>query len=388
MRLRPRACILSVVRPARDVRTFHREARSLARAGWDVTVIGRDRGPAATVDGVRIVPLPATRGAGRVVAQARTLRLALATHADVLHVTDVELLPAALVLRRAGRTVIYDCIEDYPAYMELKAWIPARLRPLARRSVAAVERVVAPRLDAVLTADDGTAARLRVWGANVAVVHNFPGRDEFRPSPPGTPRPIDVVYHGSLPAYHLAAMAEIARGLAARVPGARWRIVGEPDSDVARRTFAAALARAGLSERVRLSGRVPFPAVKDLLASARTGVVPLPDVAKFRVNVPMKLFEYLAAGVPAVASDLPGTRELLAGSDAAILVPPGDHQAFADALADLLRDPARAAALARRGRAAVEERFHWEREERTLLRVYAGLPCRAGVRRVAEEMVA
>src|SRR5437016_2918841 len=96
---RPRVCVLSVVRPARDVRTFHREARSLVRAGWDVTVIGRDGGPTTTVDGVRIVPLPAARGAGRVVAQARALRLALATHADVHHVTDVELLPAALLLR-------------------------------------------------------------------------------------------------------------------------------------------------------------------------------------------------------------------------------------------------------------------------------------------------
>jgi len=139
---------------------------------------------------------------------------------------------------------------------------------------------------------------------------------------------------------------------------------------------------------VLLHPRVPFPHVKTILRGARTGIVPLPDVAKFRANVPMKLFEYLAAGVPAVASDLPGTRALLDGSDAAVLVPPGDHAAFADALAGLLRDPARAAALAHRGRAAVEDRFHWEREERTLLGVYAALPCRAAVRRVAEEMVA
>src|SRR6185369_2216761 len=213
--------------------------------------------------------LAAARGAARVVAQTRALRLALATRADVHHVTDVELLPAALLLRRTGRTVIYDCIEDYPAYMELKAWIPAGLRPLARRAVAAIERLVAPRLDAVLAADDGTAARLRAWGANVAVVHNFPARDEFRPPAPGTPRPIDVVYHGSLPAYHLTAMAEIARALAAHVPGARWRIVGEPDSAAAGRAFATMIARAGLTERVCLSPRVPFPEVKGILAGAR-----------------------------------------------------------------------------------------------------------------------
>ncbi|HJQ82904.1 MAG TPA: glycosyltransferase, partial [Candidatus Binatia bacterium] len=133
--MRPRACIVSVVRPARDVRTFHREARSLAANGWEVTVIGRDDGAPATVDGVRIVPLPPAPGARRLVQQLRALRLALATRADVVQVTDVELLPAALALKRAGRTVVYDCIEDYPAYMELKQWLPPRLRRPARLAV-------------------------------------------------------------------------------------------------------------------------------------------------------------------------------------------------------------------------------------------------------------
>src|SRR5437867_1003928 len=116
---RPHACIVSAVRPARDVRTFHREARSLARAGWKVTTIGRDAGAPAVLDGVEILPLPPASGARRAVQQLRVLRLALGTRADVYQVADVELLPAALLLRRLGRTVIYDCIEDYPAYMEL-----------------------------------------------------------------------------------------------------------------------------------------------------------------------------------------------------------------------------------------------------------------------------
>src|SRR5438876_837361 len=107
--------------------------------------------------------------------------------------------------------------------------------------------------------------------------------------------------------------------------------------------------------------------------SPGTGVVPLPDVRKFRTNVPMKLSEYLAAGVPAVASDLPPSRALLGGADAVALVPAGDHVAFADTLAGLLADPAEAARRARRGRELVAERFHWEREEQSLLAVYSDL---------------
>ena len=81
---RPHACIVSAVRPARDVRTFHREARSLVRAGWSVTVIGRDAGPPAILDDIQILPLPAADGAGRALQQLRALRLALATLKDVV----------------------------------------------------------------------------------------------------------------------------------------------------------------------------------------------------------------------------------------------------------------------------------------------------------------
>jgi hypothetical protein len=155
------ACIVSVVRPALDVRTYHKEARSLAAAGWDVTVIGRDPGPPRVVDGIRILPLRTAHGAGRALAQVRALRLALGTRADVYHVADLELLPAALLLKRTRRPIVYDCIEDYPAYMHLKPWLPPRARPVAAAAVARLERFVTARLDAVLTADEGTAERLR-----------------------------------------------------------------------------------------------------------------------------------------------------------------------------------------------------------------------------------
>ena len=384
----PAACFVSIVRPARDMRTFHKEARSLAAAGWRVSVVGPDPEPARRRDGIDVLPRPRARGAARPLVQLRALRRALATRADVYQVTDVELLPAAFLLKRLGRTVVYDCIEDYPAYMRQKAWIPARLRPWAALAVERIERLVTPRLDAAITADEGTAARLAGYGASVTVVHNFPRRDEFAPAPADAPRPYDVVYHGSLPAHQLEALTGIASSLARRLPTARWTIVGEPDGRGGRAEFAAALARAGLDERVELRARIPFPEVPGLLAGARTGVVPLPDLPKFRTNVPMKLFEYMAAGVPAVASDLPPARRLLGGTGAAMLVPPGDHAAFAAALGDLLRHPGWAAELARRGREAVRDRFHWEGEEERLVRLYARLLCGPGLRSAMEQTLA
>jgi glycosyltransferase involved in cell wall biosynthesis len=384
MTRRPKVCMVGVVRPAGDVRTLHRQAASLAAAGWEVTVIGREAGPVRGADGVRLVTLPSPRGVGRLWRQATALRLALATRADVYQVTDMELLPAALLLKRLGRSVVYDCREDYAAYMLIKAWLPPRLRPLAAGAVARLERFVAPRLDAVTTADEGTAARLRASGARVSVLFNFPRRDHFTPAPSGTAKPHDVLYHGSLPPYHLVELAGIARALARRRPATRWTIVGQPDSAAAGTGFGEALAAAGLSDRVTRLARIGFAEVPALLHAARTGVVPLPDVPKFRRNIAVKLFEYLAAGVPPVASDLPPVRALLGDANGAVLVPPGDHDAFAAALADLLDHPAHAAEMARRGRAAVVERFHWEAQEPRLLGLYAGLLCGPGLGAVSE----
>jgi glycosyltransferase involved in cell wall biosynthesis len=376
MTSRPRACLVGIVRPALDVRSFHRHARGLAAAGWDVTVVGRDPGGPRIEDGIRIVPLPPAHGLGRAFLQGRALRAALATRADVYQVTDVELLPAARLLAATGRPVVWDAIEDYPAYMELKAWIPRPLRRPAAAAVAGVERLVVPHLAAVLAADAGTAARLRRLHDRVVLLHNFPRRDEFAPAPPGAPRPDPVLYHGSLPPYHLDALAAIAAALIRRVPDARLTLVGRPDSTAAGRRFAEALRAAGIADRVHLRPRVPFTAVPALVGGARTGVVPLPDVAKFRTNVPMKLFEFMAAGVPAVTSDLPPARRLVGDDGGVLLVPAGDAAAFADALAGCLRDPARAARLGRRGRELVVERCHWEGEEPRLVALYDGL--RAG----------
>jgi glycosyltransferase involved in cell wall biosynthesis len=384
MTRRPRVCMVGIVRPAGDVRTLYRQAGSLARAGWDVTVIGREAGPVPAADGVRLVTFPAPRGVGRALRQATALRLALAADADVYQVTDMELLPVALVLKRLGRAVVYDCREDYAAYMLIKAWLPPRVRPLAAAAVSGLERFVCPRLDAVTTADEGTAVRLRATGAQVTVLFNFPRRDHFTPAPPGTPKPHDVVYHGSLPPYHLVELAGIATALARRRPGTRWTIVGRPDSAAAHDTFQATLESAGIAGDVRRTPPIRFTEVPAFLHAARTGVVPLPDVPKFRRNIAVKLFEYLGAGVPPVASDLPPVRALLGDGGGAVLVPPGDHAAFAAALADLLDRPEHAAAVARRGRELVLERFHWEAQEPKLLRLYADLLCGPGLGAVTE----
>jgi len=124
--------ILSSVHIALDNRVFYREARSLERAGYDVTLIAvhpRDE----VKDGVRIIGLPRVRRWLRPLLWLRLLRLALRTHADVYHFHDPELLLVTPCLRLlTGKPTIYDIHEVYADFIRVKDYMPAWLRyPIA-----------------------------------------------------------------------------------------------------------------------------------------------------------------------------------------------------------------------------------------------------------------
>ena len=96
---------------------------------------------------------------------------------------------------------------------------------------------------------------------------------------------------------------------------------------------------------------------------------------------PLKVFEYMAAGKPILASDIPALREILRDGETALLLPPGEPEAWAAAARALLRDPGRAAALGARARAAFLAEYTWDARA---ARILAHLPPQApGLARAA-----
>ena len=139
-----------------------------------------------------------------------------------------------------------------------------------------------------------------------------------------------VVYAGHL--YEYNGVDVLIEALT-RLPHARLRVVGGHPRDRADRARLAALVRdRGLTERVAFTGPAAPLEVPDRLRDAHALVAPLLDVPYTRYASPLKLFQYMAAGRPIVASDLPCHREVLRDGATARLFTPGDPEALSAAL--------------------------------------------------------
>ncbi|MCR9156184.1 MAG: glycosyltransferase [Rhodobacteraceae bacterium] len=164
-----------------------------------------------------------------------------------------------------------------------------------------------------------------------------------------------VGFTGSLKMWHgVDTLMSAFRAFQDNVPRAHLLICGDGPK---RGWIDGFVAGAGLEESVTMAGWVNHADLPGLIARMDVATAPYP-ASEDHYFSPLKLYEYLAMGRPVLASNIGQTAELLTGSEAAILLPPGDAMALADALQTLSDDPAR---LARMSASATAEgtRHDW-----------------------------
>lgn len=356
---------LATAHAATDPRIAEKECRTLAEAGHDVAfVVPHDLDE--TVNDVRVLAVPRPRdGRDRLLRTTRAVvRRAIAearSPATVFHVHEAELLPFVLPLAARGRRVVYDAHEDTPRQTFHQAWVPGPLRRPVGAGYAALE-ALAGRLCVGVVAATPTIAD-RYPAAKTSLVRNFPILDATPAGPLAAREPL-VAYVGAVTVARGAE--EMVRAAALLPDVARLALAGTP--------FPAALpgrlAALPGADRTDLLGPLARPDVAALLARARVGLVVLHRTPQYVDAYPTKLFEYMAAGLPVVASDVPLWRSVVEGAGCGLLVDPLDPAAIAAACTRLLADPALAERMGEAGRAAAHERFSWRGEGERLVAFY------------------
>jgi glycosyltransferase involved in cell wall biosynthesis len=357
-----------------------REASALAEAGHEVTVAhlpppaadpapgGLPFGlaPATLRRGRERMPRPVRLGAEA----SRLARRAAAARPEVIHAHDAAmLLPGLLAARRCGARLVYDS-------HELATGVPYRggAWPAV---VATAERLGAPRADATITVSTGIAARLSEryrLRAEPVVVRNLPDL----PPPGAAPAPDlrRVLGIGDAPLIVHQGAATPGRGCETLLdamtllPEAHLLLLGAAGPH-AENLIGSAAAR-GLAPRTHLLAPVAPEALLSHTAQADVGVSLLEDSCEnHRLALPNKLFEYLAAGLPVVVSDLPEAARLVRERGVGWCAAPGDPASVAATLRTALARRGDEALRDRLGRAAAE--LSWQREKQRLLAVYEDL---------------
>jgi glycosyltransferase involved in cell wall biosynthesis len=289
----------------------------------------------------------------------------------VYHFHDPELIPLGLLLMARGKTVVYDIHEDAPADILHKDYIPRCLRRPLTWSVRKLEDAACRRFSGLIAATPTIAQRFQSINPNTVVVHNFPMLDEIAPTGalPWNERLPAVTYIGSIS--ERRGIREILQALAL-LPSANptQMMLAGPFSPEELRTELMRLPGWARVKYLRVLDR---PSVANLLSRVRLGLLVLRPEPNFCNAMPIKLFEYMAAGIPVIASDFPLWRQIIGEAGCGLLVDPRDPQAIARAMEYLLSHDAEAEAMGRRGRQAASELYNWNSEERVLLKFYSEL---------------
>lgn len=347
-----RVCVCTVVHHPEDARILHRQIRALLDAGHEITYIAPFRACNVT-PWAEVTPVDVPRATGRKrLAALRAARKLLARHApyaDLVLLHDPELLlavPRSLRRKATQDKVIWDVHEDTAGALVTKGWVPKPLRPIARPLVRLMENRAEKRYH-LLLAEEGYRGRFR---KEHPIVPNTTYVADTPPDPPGDRR---IVYVGHISAARGALdMVEAAKVL--HPIGIELELIGSADMDI--RPLLRDAQREGI---LRWYGFVPNDRALRIAEGALAGLALLHDEPNYRHSMPTKLVEYMAHGIPVIATPNPPAADLVASAGCGLMVPFQDPAAVAEAVRKLHDDPELRADLAKRGYEAARARFHW-----------------------------
>jgi glycosyltransferase involved in cell wall biosynthesis len=365
-----------------DARVW-KEVRSLTRAGYSVRLIGcgyeLPRPRRSSVDGVDVleISLGSRSGAVSLVQRARILlRLWLEiirTRAHVYHAHNIHVGPAAWVASRArGRKLVYDAHELYG-----DSAAADRLSRVSARVAGRVERFMVRRSDLVITTNASRAEHLRQRHGrqSIVVLANVPERrDHVVPLDPGYPRDKPVIlYQGGIYARTRAFRQTIAA--LTMLDEVEFVILGfgREDDLALIRLWAA---EEGVERRVHLLPPRPFDELVRTAAAATVGIVPILTIdSDTWTGDTNKLFEYLMAGLPVAASDIPEIRRVLAVGDppAGELFDAASPASIAAAVTRILENSDMYLERRKVARALALSEHNWNAQESRLLEGYSSL---------------
>ena len=372
--MKKRICHISTVHRGVEIRIIRKEVASMAEAGYDahaVIAAPPEEVAAAARLGVTIHPLKERKGRiARMTAKMyEAWNTARKLKAEIYHFHDPELIPLGLFMKLCGHRIVMDVHEDLANQVLNKHWIPQPIRKLVGRIARGCERIGARFFDGVVTASPTQATFFQdvARPGRLYTLHNYPllAELELDPDKDNTPAPrpsTHVVYAGGLS--RIRGIIEDVE--AVEKANVKLIMAGEFKSDADK---AEITAMPGWKQ-VEYLGWVERDGIRNALERSFAGLCTLYLTPNHLTAEPIKLFEYMAAGIPTICSPIPNWTAYLEKHDAGVIVDPKDVDAVAKAIIDLRDNPERARQMGINGQKAVIEHYNWGTQAARMREMY------------------
>ena len=359
-----KVCHVTSAHEKESVRIFHKECVSLAKAGYDVTLV--QQGESYDKSGVHIVGFGAV-ASNRIKRMLLTSRAAykkaVEVNADIYHLHDPELLPYALKLKRRGKQVVFDSHEHTAEAILEKEWLPATIRKAVYSLYDRYQKGICRKIDGIISVTPNIIRYFMECNPNTCQVANYP----ILKTEPQAPREKNkrVVFAGGISRqwnHHTIIQALEAN------PDCRYCLCGPSGK------YLDTLKQLHAWSQVDYMGKIPHAQVADELAQSSIGMALLsPGRNTDWQNGTIgntKIFEEMMAGLPVICTDFVLWKEFVDRYQCGICVDPTNVDEIASAIRYLLDHPEEAKQMGENGRRAVKEEFNWGVEEKKLFALY------------------
>lgn len=358
---------LTSVHPRHDVRVFWKECRTIAAAGYSVTLVVADGKGNELKDGVQIVDAGAHTG-GRLSRMLNSTRRVFAKglelNADLYHLHDPELLPIAMKLKAKGKRVIFDSHEDFPADIMSKPYLGRMARLVISKLFALYEKRSCRKLNHIVSATPAIREKFQRIGCESLDINNYPMLEELEELLPWDQDRAAVCYIGAMTA--IRGVPELVDAMSQTTTPARLALAGSFTEAAAGEYCKKSQGWSSVDDH----GFVGREKVREIMSRSVAGVVTFLSAPNHVDAQPNKMFEYMSAGIPVIGSNFPLWRSIIEGNKCGVCVDPADPMAVAAAIDYLFIHQAEAKTMGERGRAAVLERYNWDGEGKKLIGLY------------------
>jgi glycosyltransferase involved in cell wall biosynthesis len=361
-------CHLTSVHRPDDIRIFLKECRSLSSQGYKVHLVYLADEPfQGEVDGVQLTGIKRTSKSrfGRVLVDVNQLvKHVLKLKPALVHMHDPELLRFVPKLKQTGIRVIFDAHEDLPLQVMGKHYIPKLIRKPVSELVSALESHYIFKLDALVAATPSIQDKFEKQGVHTVCVRNFPLSDELvsADSMPAGKRVHEICYIGGI----MRSRGIVTLLDAIELLPVRLHLCGSYSPAGLRDELVQHPAWGKVIEH----GFINREGIRSVLDTCRIGMVTLHPQVNYIESLPIKLFEYMSAGIPVIASDFPLWRTIIGDASCGVCTNPTDAFAVAGAIRTLLEDDELCSRMGSNGRRAVQAEYNWNQEAQQLIGLY------------------